>query len=113
MPFTDCLAYADKLRELNRLLKWIDFKAYVEGCYFVLRDLQGYPLGGVENEKFHCISDILSRLEHYFDDTFLNGEICCNCEHDFQTYEEAMAACVKRGYHAEASAIALYLKLRA
>lgn len=90
---------------LSELLSWIDFDYSFDNGKFALIDLQGANLGDIESEQFDDIEQVIDRLDHYWEDTFLNGEICCDIDFDFETYEEAYEYCNSYGYVEQAKAI--------
>lgn len=106
----------ENLDRLNKLLSIIDFKAIAEDIdsdnpYIGMIDLQGGNYGDIESEKFNSASEVVDRLSTYFEDTFLDGEICCDYDGKFETYEEAERTARRTGYIEEADAIKLLMEI--
>lgn len=101
------------LEKLNDLLSFIDFEAHAYSKngfpVFTVTDLQGANYGDIESECFLSPSAVVGRLEIYFDDIFLDGDVCCDEPTRFISYEEALDACLSKGYNEMARGIELLL----
>lgn len=98
------------LDDLNRVLAPLELEAETDitGMISII-DLQGTC--ALEDELFHCPADVIKRLsDSYLADTYLNGEICCDHEKDFNSYEEAEKTAREKGYTEEAEKIKTIIK---
>ncbi|MCD8109999.1 MAG: hypothetical protein LUE14_07860 [Clostridiales bacterium] len=73
--------------------------------FLSVADLQGTNFAEIEDGRFYCARDVVDRLSAIFEDTYLDGEQCCDADCNFGSYQEAEAYARKNGYVEEADNI--------
>lgn len=89
------------MKELRTLLERVSFAADIEEdengrLYICLSDLQGAPMGDIEDVRFRTTGEVIDRMAAYWEDEFLS-ETASDEGAPFGDYREALAYALQNG----------------